>query len=129
MDPKTRLDDKEKRNIPPVIQKILEKDVQLTKQFVCFLLNFMPVKSLQRHCKFLEVSTVNKTLQCISTKSPSGFLSWNFMARRLVSILLDVPRFSTLQSNAGKHVHRSNTRHNLCSNHQSSNKKEKTYRK
>lgn len=56
MDSKTRLET-EKRNIPPVIQKILEKDVQLTKQFVCFLLNFMPIKSLQRHCKFLEVST------------------------------------------------------------------------
>lgn len=55
MDSKTRLET-EKRNIPPVIQKILEKDVQLTKQFVCFLLNFMPIKSLQRHCKFLEVS-------------------------------------------------------------------------
>lgn len=56
MDPKTRLDDREKRSIPVPIQKLLAYDVELTKKFVSFSLNFVPIRSLKTHCKFLEVS-------------------------------------------------------------------------
>jgi len=56
MDPKTRLDDTEKRNIPEPIQKLLAYDVELTKKFVSFSLNFVPIRSLKTHCKFLEYS-------------------------------------------------------------------------
>lgn len=56
MDPKTRLD--EKRNIPQPLQKLLELDVDLTKRFVSFSLNFVPIRSLKTHCKFLEVSSI-----------------------------------------------------------------------
>lgn len=56
MDSKTRLDDNEKRNIPKPIQKLLAYDVELTKKFVSFSLNFVPIRSLKTHCKFLEVS-------------------------------------------------------------------------
>lgn len=56
MDPKTRLDDSEKRNIPVPIQKLLAYDVELTKKFVSFSLNFVPIRSLKTHCKFLEVN-------------------------------------------------------------------------
>lgn len=58
MDPKTRLDGDaagEKRNIPPVLQKLLAYDVEMTKRFVSFSLNFVPIRSLKTHCKFLEV--------------------------------------------------------------------------
>lgn len=61
MDPKTRLDkgsDGEKRNVPPAIQKLLAIDVEMTKRFVSFSLNFVPIRSLKAHCKFLEVSKV-----------------------------------------------------------------------
>lgn len=53
MDPATRME--EKRNIPQPIQKILALDVELTKKFVSFSLNFVPIRSLKTHCKFLEV--------------------------------------------------------------------------
>lgn len=56
MDPKTRLDENEKRNIPVPLQKLLAYDVELTKRFVSFSLNFVPIRSLKTHCKFLEVS-------------------------------------------------------------------------
>lgn len=56
MDSKTRLDDGEKRDIPVPIQKLLAFDVELTKRFVSFSLNFVPIRSLKTHCKFLEVS-------------------------------------------------------------------------
>lgn len=46
----------EKRKIPPLLEKILALDVQLTKKFVSFSLNFVPIRSLKTHCKFLEVS-------------------------------------------------------------------------
>jgi len=52
-DPKTRF---EKRQLPPALQRLLEYDVKATKAFVSFLLNFIAVKSLKSHCKFLEVS-------------------------------------------------------------------------
>lgn len=61
MDPKTRLDNGsggEKRNVPPAIQKLLAIDVEMTKRFVSFSLNFVPIRSLKAHCKFLEVSKV-----------------------------------------------------------------------
>lgn len=46
----------EKRQIPPLLGKLLALDVQLTKKFVSFSLNFVPIRSLKTHCKFLEVS-------------------------------------------------------------------------
>lgn len=54
MDPKTRLE--EKRNVPNWVQKLLSYDVELTKRFVSFSLNFVPVRSIKTHCLFLEVS-------------------------------------------------------------------------
>uniref|UniRef100_U5EUT2 Putative presqualene diphosphate phosphatase n=1 Tax=Corethrella appendiculata TaxID=1370023 RepID=U5EUT2_9DIPT len=54
IDPKTRFEGD--RNIPPALQKLLEWDVKLTKQFVSFLMNFVPIRSLKTHCKFLEYS-------------------------------------------------------------------------
>lgn len=60
MDPKTRLDadaDGEKRHIPPALQKLLAYDVEMTKRFVSFSLNFVPIRSMKTNCKFLEVRT------------------------------------------------------------------------
>lgn len=51
----------EKRKIPPLLQKILAVDVQLTKKFVSFSLNFVPIRSLKTHCKFLEVSVMRSS--------------------------------------------------------------------
>lgn len=56
MDNQTRLDDSDKRKIPVPIRKILAYDVELTKKFVAFSLNFVPVRSLKLHCTFLEVN-------------------------------------------------------------------------
>lgn len=56
MDPKTRLEDDEKRKIPPAIKKLLAWDVEMTKKFVSFMLNFVAFRSLKVHCKFLEYS-------------------------------------------------------------------------
>lgn len=55
----------EKRQIPPLLGKILALDVQLTKKFVSFSLNFVPIRSLKTHCKFLEVSII----QCVTINS------------------------------------------------------------
>lgn len=60
MDPATRV---EKRNIPPVLQKILALDVEWTKKLVSFSLNFVPIRSLKTHCKFLEVNI--KSFTCL----------------------------------------------------------------
>lgn len=54
MDPKTRIES-DKRIVHPILRKILETDVILTKKFVGFLLNFLPLQSFKRHCQFLEV--------------------------------------------------------------------------
>lgn len=56
INPKTSME--EKRNIPPLLVKILEIDVIATKKFVAFLLNFLSMRSLRTHCKILEVSTL-----------------------------------------------------------------------
>jgi len=56
MDARTRLDDAEKRQIPPALQKLLALDVEWTKKFVSFSLNFVPIRSLKIHCTFLEYS-------------------------------------------------------------------------
>lgn len=56
MDPKTRLSDDDKRKIPAPVQKLLALDVEMTKKFVSFSLNFVPIRSLKAHCKFLEYS-------------------------------------------------------------------------
>lgn len=56
MDPATRLEnDNEKRNVPKIIRKVLIIDVELTKRFVAFCLNFLPMRSLKTNCKLLEV--------------------------------------------------------------------------
>lgn len=49
----------EKRNIPPFVQKLLILDVELTKRFVSFSLNFVPIRSLKTHCKLLEVNNIH----------------------------------------------------------------------
>lgn len=46
----------DKRPIPPWLQKVLALDVEWTKRFVSFSLNFVPIRSLKTHCKMLEVS-------------------------------------------------------------------------
>lgn len=56
MDPRTRLDKVDSRAIPPFVQKALAIDVDMTKRFVAFCLNFVPIRSLKTNCKFLEVS-------------------------------------------------------------------------
>lgn len=53
IDPRTRIE--ESRILPKPLKKILEWDVKATKQFVSFLLNFVAIKSLKTHCRFLEV--------------------------------------------------------------------------
>lgn len=98
MDPRTRLDDDDKREIPPFVQKVLAVDVELTKKFVSFCLNFVPIRSLRTHCKFLEVglklSSVHHYFWHIGILTPkiyiytkrhhlnfeTVFLPWNFMA-------------------------------------------------
>lgn len=37
-----------KREVPPVLKKILAWDVEVTKKFVAFLLNFVQVRSFAR---------------------------------------------------------------------------------
>lgn len=56
MDKRTKNDNVEKREIPPFLEKLLALDVEWTKRFVSFSLNFVPIRSLKTHCKFLEVS-------------------------------------------------------------------------
>jgi hypothetical protein len=40
-----------KRQVPPVLKKLLAWDADVTKKFVSFLLNFVQVRSFARHCK------------------------------------------------------------------------------
>lgn len=53
VDHKTRVE--ESRNLPAPLKKLLEWDVKVTKKFVSFLLNFVALRSLKTHCRFLEV--------------------------------------------------------------------------
>lgn len=58
MDHKTQegtQDEQERRRVPPIVQKLLAADVQLTKRVVAFSLNFVAFRSMRRHCKVLEV--------------------------------------------------------------------------
>ncbi|XP_055313374.1 polyisoprenoid diphosphate/phosphate phosphohydrolase PLPP6 [Sitodiplosis mosellana] len=56
MEGRSKKDEFEKRDIPPVLEKLLALDVEWTKRFVSFSLNFVPIRSLKTHCKFLEYS-------------------------------------------------------------------------
>jgi len=51
----TRLEG-EKRIVPAFLKNILKRDVELTKKFVSFLMNFVQIRSFKTHCKFLEWS-------------------------------------------------------------------------
>lgn len=81
----------EKRKVPPLLEKILAVDVQLTKKFVSFSLNFVPIRSLKTHCKFLEVSISirpfwHKNLKRTATKCWFFFINLNPNATRLVFV-------------------------------------------
>ncbi|XP_018324184.1 phospholipid phosphatase 6 [Agrilus planipennis] len=45
-----------KRNVPPIIRKILDIDVKLTEKFVLWANQFVPLRSLRTHYKILEIS-------------------------------------------------------------------------
>ena len=45
-----------KRQVPPMLQKVLRFDVQITKRFVDAALKTTALRSLRNHAKFLEVS-------------------------------------------------------------------------
>lgn len=74
----------EKRKIPPALEKILAFDVQITKKFVSFSLNFVPIRSLKTHCKFLEYSCHG--------------LVW-FAALLAICWMIDNPKYYQLQMN------------------------------
>jgi hypothetical protein len=42
--------------VPDFLKNILKKDVEVTKQFVAFCMNFVQMRSFKNHCKFLEWS-------------------------------------------------------------------------
>ncbi|XP_073947482.1 polyisoprenoid diphosphate/phosphate phosphohydrolase PLPP6 isoform X1 [Choristoneura fumiferana] len=46
----------EKRQVPKMLQKVLQFDVQITKKFVDIALRNSALRSLRNHAKFLEVS-------------------------------------------------------------------------
>lgn len=126
MDPKTRLD--EKRNIPQPLQKLLALDVDLTKRFVSFSLNFVPIRSLKTHCKFLEVSSneFSALSQIVTWKLicmivflfyfVTVLLSWTGMAGCFIGRVL-VFRQSKLLSNTNESAHRSDIGHCVCGEH------------
>ncbi|KAG5677486.1 hypothetical protein PVAND_007244 [Polypedilum vanderplanki] len=51
----TRLEG-DKRVVPEPLKNLLKKDVEITKRFVAFCLNFVQIRSFKTHCKFLEWS-------------------------------------------------------------------------
>lgn len=71
----------EQRNIPPFLRKLLALDVEWTKRFVSFSLNFVPIRSLKTHCKFLEVSWI------VHSKSIETPTKWP------TKLIIDVFRF------------------------------------
>lgn len=52
-------ENKSQRSIHPIIKKILDIDKDLSKRLVSFFLNFVPFRSIKKHCKFLEVGTTH----------------------------------------------------------------------
>lgn len=70
MDGRSKKDDDERRDLPPILAKLLALDVEWTKRFVSFSLNFVPIRSLKTHCKFLEVSS----LHCLSFQQTQLFM-------------------------------------------------------
>ncbi|XP_014354811.1 phospholipid phosphatase 6 isoform X1 [Papilio machaon] len=46
----------DKRQVPPMLQKVLRYDVQITKKFVELALKTTALRSLRNHAKFLEIS-------------------------------------------------------------------------
>lgn len=63
----------EKRTIPPILQKVLALDVEWTKKLVSFSLNFVPIRSVKTHCKFLEVSRLFTHFIPFLAKTPSFY--------------------------------------------------------
>lgn len=93
MDPKTRLVEGEKRKIPVPIQKLLAYDVQLTKRFVSFCLNFVAIRSLKTHFKFLEYSChgivwlAGLLAVCWFTNKPEWY---QFQMNLFLGLILDI---------------------------------------
>lgn len=60
VDHRTRVE--EGRNLPLALRKLLDWDVVVTKKFVSFLLNFVALRSLKTHCRFLEVLNISRII-------------------------------------------------------------------
>lgn len=58
--------------VPEPLKNLLKKDVELTKKFVSYLLNFVQIRSFKTHCKFLEWS-------CHGIVWLAGLLAFTYM--------------------------------------------------
>ena len=119
MDPKTRLSDDDKRKIPAPVQKLLALDVEMTKKFVSFSLNFVPIRSLKAHCKFLEVIRQSFAFwgqEADYVVSLAVFLPRHCLVGRSIGHQL-VPRQSKLLSNANKFAFRTRFGHTVRGRH------------
>lgn len=82
-----------KRKVPPMLQKILQYDVQITKKVVDISLKITALRSLRNHAQFLEVS-------CHGIVWLAGWLSfiWLFnnkelyqlQVNMLIALILDI---------------------------------------
>ncbi|XP_063634358.1 polyisoprenoid diphosphate/phosphate phosphohydrolase PLPP6 [Cydia splendana] len=91
----------EKRQVPKMLQKILQYDIQVTKKFVDGALQNTALRSLRNHAKFLEVS-------CHGIVWLAGWLSfiWLFnnkdlyqlQVNMLIALILDIVIIAVLKA-------------------------------
>lgn len=62
----------DKRKVPPMLQKILHYDVQITKKFVEQALKTTALRSLRNHAKFLEVSKCSLDFGIVLSSALAG---------------------------------------------------------
>ncbi|KOB57161.1 Presqualene diphosphate phosphatase [Operophtera brumata] len=90
-----------KREVPPMLRKILNYDVQITKKLVEVSLRTTPLRSLRNHCQFLEVS-------CHGIVWLAGWLTfiWLFNNKELyqlqvnllIALILDIVIIATIKA-------------------------------
>lgn len=90
-----------KREVPPMLQRVLRYDVQVTKKFVDLALKITPLRSLRNHSKLLELS-------CHGIVWLAGWLSfiWLFNNKDLyqlqvnifIALILDIIVIATIKA-------------------------------
>ncbi|XP_059620374.1 polyisoprenoid diphosphate/phosphate phosphohydrolase PLPP6 [Phlebotomus argentipes] len=100
------LQKEDKRQLPPYLKKILAWDVELTKRFVSFMLNFVSVRSVKNHGRFLEISChgiIILVLWFILTWMIDDPELYEMQINLLIGLLLDIVIIACIKAATRRH--------------------------